>query len=103
MQSGIVNGPCLMIQTLNERMRSVLDRPIRAVVDPAALCVDGRFTIGVDDDLQASLTETFRKMSHKQFSSTVICRRDGNERWRNEGDFQFTIPMREMNGRCLRL
>jgi hypothetical protein len=51
--------------------------------------VDSGFPVGIDHDLQAKLKETFRKMSHKQFGSTVICRRYGDERRRNESDFQF--------------
>src|SRR6266513_2772611 len=77
-----------MIQRLNKRLRSIFDRPIRVVIDPAALCLDGRFAVGIDDDLKAKLTEAFRKMCYKQFCSTVIRRRYGDEGRRNEGDFQ---------------
>src|SRR5438270_8631991 len=79
-----------MIQRLNERMRRTLDRPIRVVINPAALCLDGRFAVGIDDDLKAKLRETFRKMCYKQFRSTVIRRRYGDERRRNESDLQFS-------------
>jgi hypothetical protein len=61
------------------------------VIDPAAICVDGRFAVGVDDDLNAKLRETLCKMGHKQFSSTVIRRRYGDERRRNESDLQFYL------------
>src|SRR5437764_11899478 len=62
-----------MIQRLNQRMRRVLNRPIRAIVDPTPLCVDGGFPVCIEDDFHAKLRETFREMSHKQFSSTVVC------------------------------
>src|SRR4051794_18135996 len=78
-----------MIQRLNERLRRIFDRPIRVVIDPAALCADSRFAVGIYDDLDAKMRETFRKMGHKQFSSTVIRRRYGDERRRDETDFQF--------------
>ena len=51
--------------------------------------MDSRFAVGIDDDLNAKLRETFRKMGYKQFCSTVIGRRYGDERRRNESDFQF--------------
>src|SRR6476620_6962717 len=81
-----------MIQALDHGMRRILDRPIRTLVNPAALGVDSGFAIGIDHDFQAKLREAFREMGYKQFGSAVVGRRDGNERWRNEGDFQFTGP-----------
>ena len=56
------------------------------------MCADGRFAVGIDDDLQTKLREPFRKMGYKQFSSTVIHRRYGDERRRNESDFQIHEP-----------
>src|SRR5438445_13690976 len=86
-----------MIQRLNKRLRSVFNRPIRVVIYPAALSSDGRFAVGIDNDLKAKLTEAFRKMCYKQLCSTVIRRGYGDERRRNESDFQFYESLRPLS------
>ena len=90
LHSGFVYGPGLMVQTLNEGMRRIFNRPIRALVDPTALGIDCGFSIGINHDFQTKLRETFREMGDKQFCSAVVRRRYGNKRRSDEGDFQFT-------------
>src|SRR5207248_7197604 len=76
-------------------------------IDPAALRSDCRFAISVDDDFEAELLQTLRKMREEKFGSAVIRRRNCNKWWRNQSDFQLLDPNirwpREMKDQSQRL
>ena len=88
-----MDGPRLVIQVLEKSVFGILDRPIRALINPAALRLHRRFLVGVNDDFDSELLETLREVGHEQFGSTVVCRRDRDERWRNEADSQLRPPV----------
>src|SRR5437660_7984569 len=61
-------------------------------IDPAALRFDCRFAISVDDDFEAELLQTLRKMREEKFGSAVIRRRNCNKWWTIRAVFNCWIP-----------
>src|SRR5215831_15684510 len=93
---GILHGPRRVVSLLLPGVLVLFDGPLCLVVSPSALRIDGRFSVGIDHHFHASILQSFGKLGDEELSSTVVGRRNRNERWRHESDLQEFDSLAEM-------
>ena len=69
----------------------IFDRPLRVLVLPATLDVDGGLPVGIDDDLNGFFVQPFGELRYEKLGSSVILGRNCNK-WRRKQGYIHSNP-----------
>lgn len=87
----VLDCPRSVTQFLEPGQFRLLDGPLRFFIEPPQFGLYGRFSIRINDHFNGLFLKTFSELGNEEFRSTVVGRRDRDERRGDESNSQMHL------------